>query len=197
MDAMNSKTFPIANLLSFLRLLLVPVLVFFALEGAPYWFLGVLAASLVSDVLDGYLARKLNQVSDFGAKLDSWGDSLTYASMIFGLYQLWPSIFTDQQAYLLSATLSFIIPLVAALVKFGEYPSYHTWGAKVAAILIAPAYYMLILLDADTWFRLVILFYLLVASEEILITIILKSPATNVGSAWRLFIRGDTNAKRL
>ena len=197
MDAMNSKTFPIANLLSFLRLLLVPVLVFFALEGAPYWFLGVLAASLVSDVLDGHLARKLNQVSDFGAKLDSWGDSLTYASMIFGLYQLWPSIFTDQQAYLLYATLSFIIPLAAALVKFGEYPSYHTWGAKVAAILIAPAYYMLILLDADTWFRLVILFYLLVASEEILITIILKSPATNVGSAWRLFMRGDTNAKRL
>ena len=197
METMNSKTFPIANLLSILRLLLVPVLVFFALEGAPYWFLGVLAASLVSDVLDGHLARKLNQVSDFGAKLDSWGDSLTYASMIFGLYQLWPSIFADQQAYLLSATLSFIIPLVAALVKFGEYPSYHTWGAKVAAILIAPAYYMLILLDADTWFRLVILFYLLVASEEILITIILKSPATNVGSAWRLFMRGDTNAKRL
>ena len=36
MDTMNSKTFPIANLLSILRLLLVPVLVFFALEGAPY-----------------------------------------------------------------------------------------------------------------------------------------------------------------
>ena len=69
METMNSKTFPIANLLSILRLLLVPVLVFFALEGAPYWFLGVLAASLVSDVLDGHLARKLNQVSDFGAKL--------------------------------------------------------------------------------------------------------------------------------
>ena len=125
--------------------------------------------------IDGYIARKLNQVSDFGAKLDSWGDALTYASMIFGLYQIWPAIFTEQKAYLLSATLSFIIPLMIALMKFGEYPSYHTWGAKVAAVLIAPAYYMLILIDADTWFRLVILFYLLVAAEEILITLVLKS----------------------
>jgi len=191
MDTMNSTTFSIANLLSFLRLSLVPALVWLALEADADWFLVVLAVSLVSDILDGYLARKLNQVSDFGAKLDSWGDSLTYASMIFGLYQIWPAIFTEQKAYLLSATLSFIIPLVFALKKFGEYPSYHTWGAKVAAVLIAPAYYMLILIDADTWFRMVILFYLLVAAEEILITLILKSPATNVSSAWRLIRRRD------
>jgi|TARA_B110000438_G_scaffold276319_1_gene297997 CDP-diacylglycerol--glycerol-3-phosphate 3-phosphatidyltransferase len=191
MDTMNSTTFSIANLLSFLRLSLVPALVWLALEADADWFLVVLAVSLVSDILDGYLARKLNQVSDFGAKLDSWGDSLTYASMIFGLYQIWPAIFTEQKAYLLSATLSFIIPLMFALKKFGEYPSYHTWGAKVAAVLIAPAYYMLILIDADTWFRMVILFYLLVAAEEILITLILKSPATNVSSAWRLIRRRD------
>ena len=191
MDTMNSTTFSIANLLSFLRLSLVPALVWLALKADADWFLVVLAVSLVSDILDGYLARKLNQVSDFGAKLDSWGDSLTYAGMIFGLYQIWPAIFTEQKAYLLSATLSFIIPLMFALMKFGEYPSYHTWGAKVAAVLIAPAYYMLILIDADTWFRMVILFYLLVAAEEILITLILKSPATNVGSAWRLIRHGD------
>lgn len=191
METMNSTTFSIANLLSFLRLSLVPALVWLALEADADWFLVVLAVSLVSDILDGYLARKLNQVSDFGAKLDSWGDSLTYASMIFGLYQIWPAIFTEQKAYLLSATLSFIIPLMFALKKFGEYPSYHTWGAKVAAVLIAPAYYMLILIDADTWFRMVILFYLLVAAEEILITLILKSPATNVSSVWRLIRRRD------
>ena len=81
-------------------------------------------------------------------------------------------------------------------MKFGEYPSYHTLGAKVAAVLIAPAYYILILIDGDTWFRLVILFYLLVAAEEILITMILKFPANNVGSAWRLIRNGDTGAKR-
>jgi len=47
----------------------------------------------------------------------------------------------------------------------------------------------LILVDADTWFRLVILFYLLVASEEVAITIILKKPETNIVSVWSLIRR--------
>ena len=41
--------------------------------------------------------------------------------------------------------MSFLIPLIFAMSKFGEYPSYHTVGAKVAAVLLAPSYYILIL----------------------------------------------------
>ena len=185
----------VANMLSILRLLFVPVLVILAVRGNSHWFLLILAGSLLSDVLDGYLARLLGQVSDFGAKLDSLGDALTYAVMIFGLYQLWPAIFHDQLEYLISATLSFVVPLLLALVKFGEYPSYHTVGAKIAAVLIAPAYYLLILMGADMLFRAVILFYLAVALEEIIITLLLKHPITNVGSVWQL-IRGKSIALR-
>ena len=115
--------------------------------------------------------------------------------MIFGLYQLWPAIFHDQLEYLISATLSFVVPLLLALVKFGEYPSYHTVGAKIAAVLIAPAYYLLILMGADMLFRAVILFYLAVALEEIIITLLLKHPITNVGSVWQL-TRGKSMALR-
>jgi CDP-diacylglycerol--glycerol-3-phosphate 3-phosphatidyltransferase len=79
-----------------------------------------------------------------------------------------------------------VIPLLLALIKFGEYPSYHTVGAKIAAVLIAPAYYLLILADADVLFRAVIIFYLLVALEEIAITFLLKSPITDVSSVWQL-----------
>lgn len=185
----------VANMLSILRLLFVPVLVVMAVRGNSQWFLLILAGSLLSDVLDGYLARLLGQVSDFGSKLDSLGDALTYAVMIFGLYQLWPAIFHDQLEYLISATLSFVVPLLLALVKFGEYPSYHTVGAKIAAVLIAPAYYLLILMGADMLFRAVILFYLAVALEEIIITLLLKHPITNVGSVWQL-IRGKSIALR-
>jgi phosphatidylglycerophosphate synthase len=189
MEATSSKIFSVPNLLSFLRLILVPVLIWIALEGLANYFLMVLGVSLISDMLDGYLARKLDQVSELGAKLDSWADTLTYASMIFGLYQIWPTIFSHQALFLLSATLSFLVPLIASAIKFGQYPSYHTLGAKIAALLIAPAYYFLILVDADTWFRLVILFYLLVASEEVAITIILKKPETNIVSVWSLIRR--------
>jgi CDP-diacylglycerol--glycerol-3-phosphate 3-phosphatidyltransferase len=182
MTLLHEKLFSIPNSLSLLRLTLVPLLVFSAIYGYSQMFLWILGVCLVSDVLDGYFARKLQQVSTLGAKLDSWGDALTYASMIFGLYRLWPLIFSEQGMFLLCSIMSFVVPLAAALLKFGEYPSYHTWGAKLAAVLIAPAYYLLILLDADVWFRFVIILYLLVAIEEIAITLTLTSPKTNVSS---------------
>jgi CDP-diacylglycerol--glycerol-3-phosphate 3-phosphatidyltransferase len=186
MERMSTKLFSIANILSFLRLGLVPVLVWLAASGEDVLFLWVLGVCLISDALDGYLARKLNQASELGAKLDSWGDALTYAAMILGLYLLWPLIFSDQSIFVLMATLSFLVPLAVSAVKFGEYPSYHTLGAKIAALLIAPAYYMLITIDADVWFRVVVLLYLLVAIEEIVITCLLSHSRTNISSAWTL-----------
>jgi CDP-diacylglycerol--glycerol-3-phosphate 3-phosphatidyltransferase len=107
--------------------------------------------------------------------------------MILGLYLLWPSIFEEQAVFLLSATLSFLIPLIVAMLKFGQYPSYHTVGAKTAAVLLAPAYYLLIVIGADIWFRLVVIAYLLVAIEEIVITSILDRPKTNIKSVLTLF----------
>ncbi len=171
------------------------MLVWLAASGAGVLFLWVLGISLISDALDGYLARKLNQTSEFGAKLDSWGDALTYAVMILALYFLWPDIFSDQSVFLLMATLSFLVPLFVAVVKFGNYPSYHTVGAKIAALLIAPAYYLLIIFDADILFRLVILFYLIVAVEEIFITYLLRHPKTNISSAWMLIKEQRNHSK--
>jgi CDP-diacylglycerol--glycerol-3-phosphate 3-phosphatidyltransferase len=52
--------------------------------------------------------------------------------------------------------------------------------------LMAPAYYMLVLLDADGFFRAVILLHVLVACEEIAITIILDRPRSNVRSVFNL-----------
>jgi|TARA_B110000285_G_scaffold235477_1_gene317447 CDP-diacylglycerol--glycerol-3-phosphate 3-phosphatidyltransferase len=183
---MTPTIYSIPNLLSMLRLGLVPVLVWLASAQKSELFLLVLVVSLVSDVLDGYLARRLNQASELGAKLDSWGDILTYAAMILGLHLIWPDIFAKQAEFLFAAMLSFTLPTLFAFRKFGGYPSYHTWGAKLAAILIAPAYYVLILWGVDGFFRVVILFHVLVAAEEMAITFILAEPRSNVRSFWSL-----------
>ena len=179
---MAKTIYSIPNLLSLLRLALVPVLALTAAQGQKDWFLILLAVSLLSDMLDGYFARKLQQTSELGARLDSWADMLTYAAMILGIYLLWPSIFEQQKIFLLAATLSYILPVMLALSRFGSFPSYHTWGAKLAAVLLAPAFYLLILADNQLFFRAVIIFHAVVAIEEIAITFILKRPRTNVSS---------------
>ncbi|MGB2041372.1 MAG: CDP-alcohol phosphatidyltransferase family protein [Porticoccaceae bacterium] len=194
MERSSTNLYSIPNILSLLRLALVPVLVALASAQQGDIFLLVLAVSLISDVLDGYLARKLNLASELGAKLDSWGDILTYAAMILGLHLIWPAIFDQQAEYLFAAMMSFILPTLLAFRKFGAYPSYHTWGAKLAAVLMAPAYYVLILTDADSFFRVVILFHVLVAVEEMAITYILNQPRSNVGSVF--YLRSELSSRR-
>jgi len=185
-DMAERNLYSIPNILSLTRLALVPVLVVLAYFAEPEGFLVVLAVSLLSDVFDGYLARKLNLVSELGAKLDSWADMLTYGCMILGIYWIWPQIFAQQLWFLVAATLSFILPVLYAFNKFGEYPSYHTLGAKTAAVLMAPAFYLLTLMGADLFFNAVIIFHIIVAFEELAITSVLTQPRSNVRSIFSL-----------
>jgi phosphatidylglycerophosphate synthase len=182
----EQNLYSIPNILSLSRLALVPVLIVLAYFTRAQEFLVILAISLLSDVFDGYLARKLNQVSELGAKLDSWADVLTYSCMILGLYWIWPELFAQQAWFLVAAALSFVVPVAYALSKFGEYPSYHTLGAKTAAVLMAPAFYLLTLMGADLFFDAVIVFHIIVALEEIAITSVLTQPRSDVTSIFCL-----------
>src|SRR5277367_3529562 len=77
----------IPNLITSVRLLAALVLVAFCLFDrtlAVSSFVGLFAAVGVSDMLDGFIARRFNWCSEFGAKLDSLADlSLYFAVLIF------------------------------------------------------------------------------------------------------------------
>ncbi|MEZ5491896.1 MAG: CDP-diacylglycerol--glycerol-3-phosphate 3-phosphatidyltransferase [Gammaproteobacteria bacterium] len=71
--------FNLANTVTLIRVALVPVVVVLYLAQFPghyLWAAGVFTAASISDWLDGYLARKLNQTSAFGAFLDPVADKL-------------------------------------------------------------------------------------------------------------------------
>ncbi len=167
---MSGQIINIPNALSFARLLLVPVLLYCANQGYGEVFLWLLAASLGTDFFDGYLARKLDQATELGAKLDSWGDFFTYGAMAFGLLWLWPDIYVKESWFIYLAIFFYLIPTVTGFLKYGDFPNYHTWAAKISAILMAPAYYLLVLYGMSTLFRVVVLFHIWVAIEELIIT---------------------------
>ena len=56
----------VPNLLSLLRLALVPVFLILILNGQNWQAVVVLAIASITDFLDGYLARRLNQVTRIG-----------------------------------------------------------------------------------------------------------------------------------
>lgn len=89
-------TYPLnmPNLLTLIRILLIPV--FIAAFYLPFSWANMVAAAIftlasLTDWLDGYLARKLGQVSPFGAFLDPVADKLLVAScllLLVGVKQL-------------------------------------------------------------------------------------------------------------
>ena len=80
----------VPNGLSAFRIACVPILLVLAWHGALAPFLIGFALGLASDVLDGVLARRLGQVTEFGARLDQWGDFALWLSLPLAAWWLWP-----------------------------------------------------------------------------------------------------------
>ncbi len=81
----SSAIFTLPNVVSFVRLLLIPLFLWLLLVrdevAAAGWLLGIIAAT---DWVDGYLARRLGQVSELGKFLDPLADRLAVASALIG-----------------------------------------------------------------------------------------------------------------
>ena len=68
------------NWITVFRMVMVPVFIALMLVGQPLWALVVFAVASASDKLDGYLARKNNQVTNFGKFMDPLADKLLVMS---------------------------------------------------------------------------------------------------------------------
>ena len=73
------------NLLSILRLALVPVFLVLLVRGEDAWALLVLAVASLTDFLDGYLARRFGQITRLGQLLDPAADRLYIFAALLGL----------------------------------------------------------------------------------------------------------------
>ncbi|MCI0388620.1 MAG: CDP-alcohol phosphatidyltransferase family protein [Acidobacteria bacterium] len=71
-----SSVLTAANLLTVLRLILIPVFVTTLYYQRFVWALGIFFAAAITDGLDGLLARSLNQKTQLGAILDPMADKL-------------------------------------------------------------------------------------------------------------------------
>ena len=68
--------FSLPNLLSDLRIALVPIFAILLLTGHPYWALTIFVIASLTDAADGFIARKWNLVTNIGKVLDPFADKL-------------------------------------------------------------------------------------------------------------------------
>lgn len=120
-----------------LRFLLGPVLLVDAMDGqtGSSFVLGLVAAFL-SDILDGVIARRLGISTAQLRQSDSWADLSFYSCIAASAWLVHPDV-----------VLAFRIPLLLVLaaqvglygfswLKFGRFPSYHTYTAKAWGITL-------------------------------------------------------------
>ncbi len=81
----SKQIFTIPNILSFFRILLIPAFVWAFFANMPYLSAGLVILSALTDVVDGFIARKFNMVSDLGKALDPIADKLTLLSLLICL----------------------------------------------------------------------------------------------------------------
>lgn len=91
-NAHSSAIFTIPNIISFTRILLIVPFIIFFLMGEYIVAFSFIVLSGISDCLDGFLARKLNQISDLGKLLDPVADKLTLVAVVICLGILIPKM---------------------------------------------------------------------------------------------------------
>ena len=125
----------VPNVLSLLRLLSVPVLLGLIFQGLEWWFAIVFSASLITDILDGSIARFFKLQTRFGAALDNLADMGIYIMALTGIFTFkWSEI--QPHAWILYLFLGvFAISYIVAFYRFKKIPGLHLYGAVTAGYL--------------------------------------------------------------
>jgi CDP-diacylglycerol--glycerol-3-phosphate 3-phosphatidyltransferase len=176
---------PVPNVLSGARALAVPVLFALALlerEGAFTW---VLIPALLSDIVDGLVARVFSLQSRLGAVLDSVADSLLMLASVYGIWVFHPEVIRDH-AWLCGAAVGlWLLEDAMALLRYRRLSSFHTYASKVVANLLGLFIGWLFLFGFEPWLLYVAAGTSIVASlEELVLLLLLPQWRANVRGVW-------------
>lgn len=128
------RVFTIPNMLTTLRILLVPAFIWAYLRRPGGLPVLILAISALTDLLDGKIARRFNQVSDLGKLLDPIADKLTQGAMLGCLLTRFPHFWILFGLMIVREAFVGITSLLA-IKKSGHVEGAELHG-KVATVLL-------------------------------------------------------------
>ena len=131
----KNQILTIPNLLSLIRLLMIPVIIWLYCEKEDYLAAAIMTVlSGLTDIADGIIARKFHLVSDLGKILDPIADKLTQAALIFCLiskfeWMLWLFIFFAVKE--ITMGISGLI-----VIKKKDVVNSSQWFGKLATVVL-------------------------------------------------------------
>lgn len=145
----------VPNILTVIRFFLIPLIIISLLNDDYITAFIILTLSGLTDVLDGYIARKFNFISNFGKLIDPLADKATQISILTtlalkGIVPIWIIIVIFVKELVLIAGASFLYgkELVVSSKWFGKLATVLFYIAMVSSLLIR---YFNISFDFDTY----------------------------------------------
>ena len=133
----SGRVLTVPNLLSFVRLAMVPVFLLLVLDGQDALALLVLVISSLTDFLDGYIARTFKQISRLGQLLDPAADRLFIFAALIGLAARGVIPWWLFAAIVGRDILLLILGIVAANFGYGPLPVHHLGKVATACLFYA------------------------------------------------------------
>ncbi|MGB0621521.1 MAG: CDP-alcohol phosphatidyltransferase family protein [Myxococcota bacterium] len=127
----------VPNGLSLARLSLVPALAWLTTEGRESAFFGLLLVAWATDLLDGWLARRLGATTRLGAVLDSVADVSLIVAILFAIWRFHPIVYRDHGLILWAIVGVWTGVHLASLARYGRTSSFHTRFAQAGIVLFA------------------------------------------------------------
>jgi CDP-diacylglycerol--glycerol-3-phosphate 3-phosphatidyltransferase len=186
----------VPNTLSVLRIACAPALLVLALLGAERAFTWILVPALLTDAVDGWIARGLHLESRLGARLDSIGDSLLWYSALAGIVLLHPEVVTANVVPIAAVVACWIAESALAWLRYRRLSSFHTYASKVAGVLLSLYVGTLFVLGHQAWLLYVAAGASVLASlEEMLLLRWCPQWRSDVRGAW--WVWRERRARRL
>ncbi len=183
-----NKNINIPNFLSLYRLLSFPLVLYFALNNNENLFVIFLIINLITDILDGLIARVFKQQTELGARLDSIADIGTYILAITGVFIFKAVQFKPHLISFYIFIFLFLTANIISLLKFKRLPSLHLYSWKIGGYIQGFFFFVLFAFDFYTFFYyFMIIWGILAFCEHIIIQLSIKEMKSNAkGLYWVL-----------
>jgi cardiolipin synthase (CMP-forming) len=133
----SNRVWTVPNVLSFFRLLLIPVFAVLLVTEQYGWAVLVVAFSSFTDFVDGYIARHFNQITRLGQLLDPAADRLFILTTLLGLGWVGVLPWWFVAAIIGRDLLLVVLGVVLANHRYGPLPVHHLGKMGTFAILFA------------------------------------------------------------
>jgi len=182
----KSEFLTIPNIISSYRLLVDPLILYFIIADKEKLFAIFLIINLLSDALDGFLARKLKQETEIGAKLDAFADNFTYVLAFIGIFVFRMEEIRPHMVSFIFMISMLVSTVIVSLIKFRKFPTYHLYTTKAGGYIEGGFFICLFTIGFITpWYYLVVAWAVMGAIECIVINLLIPEMRSDIkGLYW-------------